>query len=117
MAPLRTIGELSLSQNEQLTLEEAKRRLTSEFPIEELIVFGSVARGEATEESDLDLLALARRPMTHLDDHAVSDAIFKINLSFGTNISVLVVDRVTWETGLWSVLPLHQDVIRDGVPL
>lgn len=40
---MRTIGDLSLSQNERLALKEAKRRLTSEFPIEELIVFCSMA--------------------------------------------------------------------------
>jgi predicted nucleotidyltransferase len=108
---------LNLFSNEQAALEEAKKLLKNKFPVEELMVFGSVARGEATEDSDLDLLVLTSRPMSHSEEHVMSDIIFEINLSRETNISILVVDRKTWETGLWSMLPIHQDVIRDGVTI
>ena len=106
---------LNLAANEKEALKKAKKLLQNKFPVEELMVFGSVARGEATEESDLDLLVLTSQPMSHREKHDMSDIIFEINLSKGTNISILVVDRKTWETGLWSVLPIHQDVTREGI--
>jgi predicted nucleotidyltransferase len=37
-------------------LKELKVELTSKYPISSLAVFGSVARGDNTEESDLDIL-------------------------------------------------------------
>jgi predicted nucleotidyltransferase len=36
--------------------EEIKKRLTSKFDIEKIIVFGSQARGTANKYSDVDLL-------------------------------------------------------------
>jgi predicted nucleotidyltransferase len=38
-------------------------RLRMEFGVKSLLLFGSVARGEATEESDIDLLAEFDRPI------------------------------------------------------
>ena len=108
---------LKLSSNEQAALAETRSRLQAKFPVEEFIVFGSVARGEATEESDLDLLVLTSRPMSHRENHAMCDLVFEVNLSRDTSISILVVDKATWETGLFSVLPLHEEVTRDGVVL
>jgi hypothetical protein len=32
-----------------------------------------------------------------------------------TNFSTLVVDLDTWETGIISVLPLREEILRDGV--
>ncbi|HUW65489.1 MAG TPA: nucleotidyltransferase domain-containing protein [Spirochaetia bacterium] len=107
--------DLKLSSNEQAALVETKSLLQTKFPVEEFIVFGSVARGQATKESDLDLLVLTSRPMSHREKHAMSDLVFDVNLSHDTGISILVVDRSAWETGLLSVLPLHEEVTKDGV--
>jgi len=112
---LRGGGALELSLNEQAALIETKNRLKAGFPVEEFIVFGSVARGEATDESDLDLLVLTSRPMSHREEHAMCDIIFDINFSYGTNISILVTDKAAWEKGLISLLPIREEVARDGI--
>ena len=91
--------------------------LRSRWPVEKFVVFGSVARGEATASSDLDLLVVTSQPVSHRDRHAMSDLIFDINLQHGTSISIVVVDRAGWDTGLWSLLPIHAEIERDGVIL
>lgn len=48
-----------------------KRRLAEAFPAEEFIVYGSVARGEAAPDSDLDLLVITSRPMSHREQYAL----------------------------------------------
>lgn len=40
--------------------EEIKKRLTSKFDIEKIIVFGSQARGTANKYSDVDLLVITK---------------------------------------------------------
>lgn len=45
-----------------------------------MIVFGSVARGKANDESDLDLLVITSKPPTHAMRDAMSDEIFEVNL-------------------------------------
>lgn len=44
------------AQEIKATLLSAKPLLMAKYPIESLALFGSVARGEATEQSDVDIL-------------------------------------------------------------
>lgn len=96
-------------------LKELKSRLFGEFDIEKIILYGSVARREADRESDSDLLILTNRAMKRFERHRITDAIFEINLLYDTNFSSLVVDRASWETGPLSVLPIYEEVRRDGI--
>ena len=38
------------------TLTQAKEELSADYPIRYLALFGSVSRGDATDESDIDIL-------------------------------------------------------------
>jgi len=96
-------------------LKELKSRLSDAFDIEKMILYGSVARAEADEESDSDLLILTNQPMKRFERHRITDVIFEVNLRHGMNFSSLVLDRAAWETGLVSVLPIREEVRRDGI--
>jgi predicted nucleotidyltransferase len=106
-------------ENETLktALAELKERLTASYPVARLILFGSVVRGEMHEESDVDALVLTARPLSGKEHDAVSDEVFVVNLRYDTNISALVVDLPNWEEGPLSVMPLRQEVEREGVEL
>ena len=80
-----------------------------------ITLYGSAARQEADQESDIDLLIVTELPLPRQVRHQITDIVFEINLRFDTNISTLVVDRKSWESGLFSVLPLHDEIIREGV--
>jgi hypothetical protein len=60
---MRTLSALRGERTEEI------RRLAKLHGARDLRVFGSVARGEANEDSDLDLL-VAREPGRSLMDHA-----------------------------------------------
>ncbi len=104
----------TVTENVQ-ALKELKRRLSDAFDIEKMILYGSVARAEADEESDSDLLILTNQPMKRFERHRITDVIFEVNLRHGTNFSSLVVDRASWEAGPLSVLPICGEVRRDGI--
>jgi len=106
---------LGLSEAQYHAVLEAKRQLKQEFPVEKLIVFGSVARGEADEESDLDLLVITSEPATHRIRNRMSDVIFEINLKYGTNLSIVVVEKSLWNEGILSLTPFYEEVQREGV--
>ncbi|MFN0035727.1 MAG: nucleotidyltransferase family protein [Saprospiraceae bacterium] len=44
------------AQEIKTTLQSAKPLLMARYPIESMALFGSYARGEATEQSDVDIL-------------------------------------------------------------
>ena len=114
---MKTLSQVPLTPNQRQALSEICRRLTGMFDIEEIILFGSVARGEADQESDLDLLIVTKFPLRRTVRHQITDIVCEINLQFDTNLSTLVVDRSSWQTGTFSILLIHDEIIKEGVSL
>jgi predicted nucleotidyltransferase len=114
---VKQLDSITLTSNQHRALDELRRRLFGNFNIETLILYGSVARGEADDESDFDLLVVTTQPLTRFARHEITDVVFEVNLQYGTNFSTLVVDRHSWEKGVLSVLPLRDEILKDGVVL
>ncbi|OHB62827.1 MAG: hypothetical protein A2Y77_01490 [Planctomycetes bacterium RBG_13_62_9] len=98
-------------------LTEIKRRLMEKFDIRALVLYGSFARGQADEESDIDLLVVTSQLLTRFQRHEITNIVFEVNLQHDTNFSTLVVDLKSWESGIVSVLPIRDEILRDGVPV
>lgn len=114
---MKQLIDLNLSPTQSLALKELRQRLADEFAVSEVILYGSVARGEAVEESDIDLLIVTSQPLSRTARHEITDAVFEVNLRYSTNFSTLVVDRASWESGLISALPIREAILREGVVL
>lgn len=109
--------EIPLTPQQLSALQEIRQRLHAEFNIAGLTLYGSAARGEADDESDIDLLVLTATPLTRLERHRITDIVFHVNLERGTNFSTLVVDLRTWQRGPVSVLPIRRFVDSEGIPV
>ena len=101
----------------QTALSQLKMRLTADYPVVRLVLFGSAVRGAMDEESDVDVLVLTSRPLKSVERNAMYDEVFAINLRYDTNVSVLVTDLHNWETGPLSVMPIREEVEKEGRPL
>lgn len=112
---MRRLSEVRLGPNERRALEQLRRVLTGKFAVEAMILYGSAARGQVTEESDIDLLLLTSRPLDRIERHKITNVIFDVNLQFGTNFSSLVIDTEDWERGMASVLPIREEILREGI--
>ena len=106
-----------LSSTQSEALREIKSGVMARFDAKDFLLYGSAARGEAEYESDLDLMIVVSDPISRLKRHEITDIVFDVNLKFGTNFSTLVVDRESWESGLVSVLPLREEIMREGIRL
>ena len=84
--------------------------------LEQIILYGSVARGTSTEESDVDIALLIHGSIDeNLEDHLL-DFIVDMNLKYNRVFSVIDIDYETfrkWE----NVLPFYSNVRREGVTL
>ncbi|MEW6718211.1 MAG: nucleotidyltransferase domain-containing protein [Chloroflexota bacterium] len=107
--------ETNLMPHQIQALEVIRRNLLELFPVEAIFLYGSAARGEADPESDIDLLILTSRELSRFERHQITHLVFDVNLEHDTNFSTLVVDRFSWETGLFSVLPIHYQILEDGI--
>lgn len=112
---MKQIDDTPITPEQLEALREIQRRLREKFDVRAFILYGSFVRGQAQEESDIDLLVVTAQPLTRFERHEITDVVFEVNLQYDTNFSTLVVDLKSWETGLISVLPVHDEIIRDGI--
>lgn len=114
---MKTLDQLRLTPSQHQALADIGQRLIGAFGIQSMNLFGSVARGEADEESDIDLLIITEQPLRRTVRHQITDIVFDVNLKYDTNFSTLVVDRASWEDGLFSVLPIRDEILKEGIAL
>ncbi|MBN1508044.1 MAG: nucleotidyltransferase domain-containing protein [Sedimentisphaerales bacterium] len=106
-----------MAPEQRKALEEIKQRLLEKPEVKAIVLYGSYARGLGDDESDVDLLVVTNRPLTRCERHEITDAVFEVNLRHDTNFSTLVVDQESWEGGIISVLPIRDEIIRDGIQI
>lgn len=92
-----------------------KDRINDKFAVKLYALFGSAVRDEADSESDIDLLILTEKKLSHYERHEITDIVCDINLEYDTNFTTIVVDIDSWENGMVSALPFHDEVERDGI--
>lgn len=112
----RTLDDARLSVSERAALQDAARLLRARFPVEEVILFGSKARGTGDEDSDLDLLVITARALDWREQRAIVDALFDIELAHDALLSPLIVSRDEWEGRPYTAFAIHDEVARDGIP-
>ena len=98
-------------------IQAVRNRLTAECSVERLMLFGSVVRGEADAESDADLLIVLTEPPTAQVRDRITSLILDMNLAYDTNLSELIVDQQTWDTGRPAALPIHAEIEEEGIRL
>jgi predicted nucleotidyltransferase len=112
---MNVVEQLSVEQNQ--ALQEIRTKIKQRFEIEAIYLFGSVLRGEADDESDIDMLILTKNPLDRNTRHEITDIVFEVNLEYQTNFSTLVIDEQSWQNGPISVLPIHADIQKEGIRL
>ena len=106
-----------LSEKEKQTLIKLIAELKASWPAVKVKLFGSKVKGNADEESDLDVLILLPCHISEDIRRRIINKIFDLNLSFETNISPLIMSEKEWEIGFIPLLPIHDYIEEEGVAL
>lgn len=82
----------------------------------EIVLYGSVARGTDTEESDVDVALLVNGALNKDTEEMLSDFIVDMNLKYDRVFSVIDIDYdmfLKWK----GVTPFYQNVAKEGIVL
>ncbi|MDR0833401.1 MAG: nucleotidyltransferase domain-containing protein [Candidatus Symbiothrix sp.] len=87
------------------------------IPNAEVILYGSVARGEETEESDIDLLILVDEDkLTYDDKGKIIQNLDNLEAKTGVAISPVIRTRTEWQNVPFRT-PFMINVINEGIRL
>ncbi len=112
---VRSLDNLDLDEREKEAIRAASRILRKNFPVEEVLLFGSKTRNEADPESDIDLLVLTTRPISWPERKALVAELYEVELANDVVLSPFIIPTSEWYKGSLSVLPIHEEVLRDGI--
>ncbi|GFP28274.1 uncharacterized protein HKBW3S33_01689 [Candidatus Hakubella thermalkaliphila] len=113
----RNLEKLSLLKTEERNAVLEFADLLRErfgFLIKELILFGSKARGESDQESDIDILIV----LTNLSweiKKSISELAAEENLKHNVLISTIRYDTATWESPLIKASPFAKSIREEGI--
>jgi len=112
---MRSVDQLALKENERIALQELKKRLLQRFPDAEIILYGSKARGDFDEESDIDLLILVVSQVTSRLEEEITHITYDIELKYDVVFGKIVENKDFWDSPLAHAMPLHWNIDREGV--
>jgi predicted nucleotidyltransferase len=104
----------------QIQIEKAiqtlKQGLVHRFGADvELRIFGSVARGDYHEYSDIDILVVLPVKVDNAIEEQVFDMAYDIELQYGLVIGTIVYSRDFWYSDRAAVMPLYKNIQREGL--
>ncbi|MFO7535805.1 MAG: nucleotidyltransferase domain-containing protein [Kiritimatiellia bacterium] len=106
------------SQNplaQETVLAESVRRLRAILPAERIYLFGSQARGEATDDSDYDFMVVVRQ--SALPRYKRDQQAFRALCGLGVPKDVLVLTRKEFTDSLQVPSSLPSAVVSEGILL
>lgn len=87
-----------------------------EHQVVRIVLYGSVARGTNTEESDVDVALLMKGVLSKDTEDKLSDFVVDMNLKYDKVFSVIDIDIenfLKWE----KVTPFYKNVTQEGIVL
>jgi predicted nucleotidyltransferase len=96
---------------------ECKAAIAKVVPDASVILYGSRARGDATKDSDYDLLVLMDQEPDMELEKAIVNQLVPLEIQTGNVLTVLLYSRSQWDSALYRAMPFHKNVTREGVLL
>ena len=107
----------AVKASDKRLLRNLKETVQRILPSAELLLYGSVARGTASADSDYDILILTDQALSVQAEDVVRGAIYELELCHGVVISTIFYTKVQWRTPLASAMPFHKQVEKESILL
>lgn len=104
-----------MNTNSENILARLKALLADQVPLHELILFGSRAREDNTDDSDMDVLVVLDAPVTPKYRDIVLDCAWEAGFDADVVIMPVVVSHDTWEKGPEYESLLARAIRKEGI--
>jgi predicted nucleotidyltransferase len=102
---------------ERKILERFKSLLLKKLSVHKIVLFGSRARGDSTEYSDMDVLVVLDKINSKAERDYVSECAWEAGFEHGIVIVPVVYSRDEWENSPERSSLLAMAIEKEGVPI
>jgi predicted nucleotidyltransferase len=115
---MKTLEEVKvLKSNEKKALNELKAQLKQKISNIEIILYGSKARGDSEEFSDIDLLILVDEKVNRELKERINNIRYDIELKYDVVFGLILENKEFWDSKLADAMPFHRNVEKEGILL
>ncbi len=104
---------MKLSEHEKKILEQLVAKLYSDFKAEKVILYGSAARGNMTEESDIDLLVVLPDSNWQIEK-SISHLCFDAQLECGRVFATICITQQEMERSRFASTLFAHNLAEEG---
>ena len=101
---------------ERNVIETFRKLLSKKLKVDQLVLFGSRARGDAAPDSDMDILVIINKPTEDIEEY-ISSCAWEAGFEYGMVIVPVVYSKKEWESGPDRISLLARAIEMEGVPL
>jgi predicted nucleotidyltransferase len=107
----------ALTEDEKRAISIFKKKIRKALSLRKLILFGSKARGDYTEDSDVDLMLLVEEPYSSDLRKNVSDLEWESIMEVDAPLTSKVYNYHDWvnNNNIWT--PLKDNIIKEGIEI
>jgi len=84
--------------------------------LQEILLFGSMARGTSTSESDIDILVVVKNEDGLIRDKVI-DITVDINIKYDVVISPIIMSKERYRNPLFQQTHFHKSVEKEGISI
>ena len=109
---------VNLTEGEQAAVRTFLERVRRDYGslVQDVILFGSKARGDSTPDSDIDVLIIVSEENWPLRD-AISLLAARISLEYDVLIGPRVIGLARWQRMQRERASLYENIVREGISL
>ena len=108
------LSKLNILKIEQKAIHEAVNVLLNKFPIAMIFLYGSKARGDDDEYSDIDLMLIMNSTFETKVEKSIVENLFEIGLKYNVMFSSVRTSLQEWN-GIFKTFPIYKEIMKDGV--
>jgi len=111
---MKDIQKAPLFKNERDALQEAVLFIKEHYPLDKIILFGSKARGDFDQYSDLDILLITSRSLRWQEEKHIVECLYDIGLKYDVMFSPMFASTREWNEELFREFPIYREIVSEG---
>ena len=112
---MKKLNNTLLAINELEAIEESILYLRNRHQVFCVILFGSKARGDYDEHSDIDLLIVTLKKLNNREETNILNNLFDIGIKYNVIFSPLNVALSEWNNGIFTEFYIYNEIMKDGI--